>query len=156
FSAAVALGFGINAILKHDAIKMVWRRAIVAALLIFHALDLGAFGRLFIQTTAQTGPAPAPYRAVIDREIDDGRIAFDFEEIRNYSDLYDSAGVFDSLLLANPYRVMIRLMNQPPDYNTQLFDALDFTLPALQAAGVRFLITTEQPDWAKNGPTDSS
>ena len=144
FSASVALGFGVSAFLKSKAFTLRVRQALVACCLLLHGADLGGFGRHFIQTSPRPAKRSAPYEQTLAREVKDGRICVDFWFLRGYGDRYDDAGVFDSLLLANPYRVILRLLGQPPDLNTEDMDASDLTLPALRAAGVRFVVTAAE------------
>jgi hypothetical protein len=144
FSASVALGFGVSAFLKSKVFTLRVRQALVACCLLLHVADLGRFGWLFVQTIPRQGYDSAPYEQTLAREVKDGRIGVDFGFVRGYGDRYDNGGVFDSLLLANPYRAILRLLGQPPDLNTQEMDGSDFTLPALRAAGVRFVVTVAE------------
>ena len=57
------------------------------------------------------------------------------------SDSYDDIGGFDSLILGNTYRVLLRLANADPKLNEEELDASRFPVPALQATGVGFVIT---------------
>jgi len=156
FAASVALGFGVNAFLKSKVFTLRVRQALVVCCLLLHVADLGGFGRLFVQTIARQRYDSGPYERTLAREVKDGRIGVDYEFVRSYGDRYDDAGVFDSLLLANPYRVILRLLGQPPDLNTQDMDASDFTLPALRAAGVRFVVTVaERKDLTLAGRSNS-
>jgi hypothetical protein len=141
FSASVALGFGVSAFLESQWFTPRVRQGLVACCLLLHMADLGGFGLHFIQTVPRRGSDSAPYEPILSREVKDGRIAADLDLWHGYGDRHDLAGVFDSLLLADPYRVMLRLSGQPPDLNVQDWDGSDFKLPALRAAGVRFVVT---------------
>ena len=144
FAASVALGFGVSAFLKSKVFTPGVRQALVACCLLLHLVDLGGFGWRFVRTRARQHHDSGPYEQTLAREVKDGRIGVDFELVRDYGDRYDDAGVFDSLLLANPYRAILQLLGQPPDLNTQDMDGSDYTLPALRAAGVRFVVTAAE------------
>ncbi len=144
FSASVSLGFGVSAFLKSNVFTLRVRQALVACCLLLHVADLGGFGWNFVKTVPRERHDSGPYERTLAREVKEGRIAVDFSLRRNYGDRYDDAGVFDSLLLANPYRAILRLNGQPPDLNVQDMDVSDFKLPALRAAGVRFVVTVDE------------
>ena len=144
FSASVALGLGVSAFLKSKVFTPRVRQALVACCLLLHGADLGGFGRHFVQTVPRQGQDSAPYEQTLAREVKDGRICVDSDLLLGYGDRYDDAGVFDSLLLANPYRAMLRLTGQAADLNIEDMDASDLTLPALRAAGVRFVVTAAE------------
>jgi hypothetical protein len=114
----------------------------VAFYLLFHLLDLGGFARQFVRTVHWPAFGTAAFDGVLAGELRGGRIAAD--------DLlagYDDAGGFDSILLANPYRAILGVAGKPPDFNEQQLDGSALPIPALQMAGVRFVITeAERPD----------
>ncbi len=134
FSASVALGCAVSA----------WsaRNLILALCLIAHAVDLGGFARLFVKPV-QPESLSREFQQVLNRELGAARIAA--EDPADHG-LYDDAGIFDSILLANPYRAMLGLAGLPRDLNEQRVDASEFPIPALEAAGVRFVITSDQRD----------
>jgi Bacterial membrane protein YfhO len=116
---------------------------LLGAFLVAHTLDLGGFARMFVRP-APADDFPPAFQKTIDAEIGDARTASDDPA---YYERYDDAGIFDSILLANPYRALLRLAGLPADFNEQRVDASSYPLPALQAAGVRFVITPEErPD----------
>jgi hypothetical protein len=141
FAASVALGFGVSAFLKSKVFAPRMRHMLVAYCLLLHVADLGAFGLLFVRPIDRSHYNSGPYEQTLAREVKDGRIGLDYEFVRAYGDRFDDAGVFDSLLLANPYRTILRLQGEPPDLNTQEMDGSDFTLPALRATGVEYVVT---------------
>jgi hypothetical protein len=144
FSASVALGFGVSAFLNSSLFTPRVRQALVGCCLLLHVADLGWFGQRFLVTLPRERYDSGPYEKTLAREVKDGRVAVDFVLRREYGNRYDDAGVFDSLLLANPYRMVLRLQGKPPDLNVQDMDVSDFTLPALRASGVRFAVTAEE------------
>jgi hypothetical protein len=136
FCAAVALGAGVDAIRRAR-----WPLLLVAVLLCLHFADLWGFAHWFIQTTPREEDPPA-FQAIIDREAGDGRIA----EQRVYQtfsndDRHDDAGGFDSIFLARVYRGILALAESPPGLNRQWIDATELPVKALQATGVRLVIT---------------
>ena len=144
FAASVALGFGVNAFLNCNLFTLRARQALVGFCLLGHALDLGGFARTFVQTTDWPEQEPQPFEQILARDVKDGRIAADDISYRGH---FDDAGAFDSILLANPYRALLGLNGSPRDLNEQHLDATLFKIPALQAAGVKFVITLDKrPD----------
>jgi len=140
FPAAVALGCAVNAFQTTSWLTWRARSLILALCLVGHAVDLGGFARLFIQP-APHERFPRVFEAVLSRELNGARIA---AQDPAYHGLYDDAGIFDSILLANPYRAMLGLAGLPRDLNEQRVDASEFPIPALEAAGVRFVITSDE------------
>jgi hypothetical protein len=94
-----------------------------------------------VQTTDWPEPEALPFEQIVARDVGDGRIAAD--DI-SYGGQYDDAGVFDSILLANPYRALLGLTGAPSDFNEQHLYATEFSIPALRAAGVKFVITEDE------------
>jgi hypothetical protein len=142
FCAAVALGAGVDAVRRAR-----WPALVVAVILCLHFADMWGFDHWFIQTSPRDEEAPE-FQAILDREVGDGRIAEErYYEILSNSDRHDDAGGFDSIFLARFYRGLLALAGAPPDLNRQWFDASELPLKALQATGVRFVITTKtRPD----------
>jgi hypothetical protein len=137
FAAAAAFGAGLDAL---AAIPRIGSTAVALCLLV-HAVDLGGFTRLF--TIAVPRPPKAPFQAVLAREVGDGRIAADQNLDFTYP-AYDDAGGFDSIFLARPYRALLALNGSPPDLNEQLMNGAEYSVAALRAFGVRFVITESQ------------
>ncbi len=138
FSASVALGFGVHELLNRNAPKLRLRQGIVVLVLIAHTLDLGGFARLFVTTTRWPAPGDGSRWT---QEIHEARIAAHTSLAEWYRDRFDDVGIFDSILLANPYRAVLGLAGAPPDLNVQDLDGSRLPIPALQGAGVRYVIT---------------
>ncbi len=143
FCAAMALGAGADA-----ARQLRWprrasvRNALLAALLTAHFVDLWGFGHRFIQVNPREKDIP-DFQAILDRETGDSRIA----EQRSYpmvsnDDRHDDAGGYDSIFLARFYRGLLALAGARPGMNRQWFDASELPVKALEATGVRFVITS--------------
>src|ERR1700734_91701 len=115
----------------------------LAALLALHFADLSWFAHWFIETYPREEEA-LPFRATLDREVGSGRIAQEREDsVFSYGDRYDDAGGFDSIFLARFNRAYLALAGQAPGTNEQLCDASVLPVNALEALGVRFVVTTE-------------
>ncbi len=136
FAAAVALGFAVTAFLNSNLLKPRARQFLVAFCLLFHMLDLGGFAQKFVQPLDWPAAGTAAFDRVLARELKDGRIAADHTLAG-----YDDVGVFDSILLANPYRAILGIAGAQPNLNEQQLDGSSLPIPALQIAGVRFVIT---------------
>ncbi len=139
FSASVALGWAVSLFMASGWFSLRIRQVIVLLCLVAHAADLGSFARLFVQP-AERDDLPQTFQKILDRELGGQRIA---AEDLAYHGRYDDAGIFESILLSNPYRAMLGLAGFPPNTNEQVIDAAGFPIPALEAAGVRFVITSE-------------
>ncbi len=144
FAGSVALGFGVDAFLASDVLKLRVRQAVVALCLALHVVDLGGFARLFVQTEKREPSQALAFEPILARELNDARIAADESLMPAYRVRYDDVGVFDSVLLANPYQAILGLNGAPPDFNEQRLDGSELKIPGLQAAGVRFVITTTE------------
>jgi hypothetical protein len=139
FCAAVALGAGVDAVRRAR-----WPRFVVAVVLCLHFADLWGFARRFVQLTPRDEDPPA-FQAIVDREVGDGRIAEERAYYATFSndDRHDDAGGFDSIFLARLYRGVLALAGDPPGLNRQWIDASELPVKALEATGVRFVITTK-------------
>ncbi len=142
FCAAVALGAGLDLLsratwLRSQAVKM----TVIAVLLAVHYVDLRGFSHLFVQSYPRDTAAPA-FQNILDHETGSGRIAEEREDdVLPYEERYDDAGGFDSIFLARFNRGYVALAGLPADTNEQLFDASVLPVKALEALGVRFVIT---------------
>jgi hypothetical protein len=77
--------------------------------------------------------------------------------VAQFGDRYDDIGVFDSILLAKPYRAILRLNGDPAALNVQRLDGSELSVAALRATGVRFVVTTtERTDLPLAGSTDEA
>ena len=143
FCAAIALGAGVDAVRNLRWPERKWAiNAFLGLLLTLHFADLWRFGHWFIQTYPRDNETPA-FQARLDREVGSGRVAEAREDlVFSYEDRYDDAGGFDSIFLARFDRGYLALAGEPPDTNEQLLDASELPVKALEALGVRFVITT--------------
>ncbi len=132
FALAIAFGLGVDTLLRSKPIGWV----AVAAVLIFHAWDLGSTSRLFI-TPGPVHPLAIPEFA---NEMGNGRIAVSRVLDLQLSRDHDDAGGFDAIFLAHTYRALLALTGAPPRSNEEVLDASAWPVSALQAAGVEYVI----------------
>ncbi len=144
FCAAVALGVSVDRLLRINWHAGAWLvRAGVALLLVLHIADLWHFDHWFILSYPREDSSPA-FGSTIARELGDYRLAAARNgAIDSYEEKWDDAGGFDSIFSARFNRAYMALAGQPADTNEQLFDASELPRHALEALGVRFVITTE-------------
>lgn len=158
FCAAVAMGVGIDAFRRARwPVRASIRTGLIVAALCLHFVDLWGFAHLFVQVTPRKGETPE-FEAILDREVGDGRIGEERDGlIFSYADRYDDAGGFDSILLSRFNRGLLALAGAPRDLNQQEIDASEFPVKALEATGVRFVITTQdRTDLQLAGSTDEA
>ncbi|HEV2689993.1 MAG TPA: YfhO family protein [Bryobacteraceae bacterium] len=138
FAASALLGFGVDAFWNS---RLRFRQSLVILCLAGHFLDLSGFARLFTQPVPRADEESAEFRKILVSEVKDARIASDDLA---YRDRYDDVGIFDSILLANPYRAFVGLAGKPRDWNDQRLDGSELGLSALQAAGVKIVIGSNE------------
>lgn len=141
--AAAALGAAVDA-----ARKLPWSRRVLhgglALILSLHFADLWRFADRFIETYPRD-EGLAAFQATLDHEIGDGRIADERDgNTPLYGERYDDAGGFDSVFLARFNRAYMAFAGEPRDTNEQVFYASLLPRRALEAMGVRFVISTEE------------
>ncbi len=142
FCSAVALGAGVDAVRGIEWPRRWVLNSALAVILALHFADLSWFAHWFIQTNPREEET-LPFQATLDREVGSGRIAQEREDtVFSYGDRFDDAGGFDSIFLARFNRGYLALAGEPPETNEQLFDASVLPANALEALGVRFVITT--------------
>jgi hypothetical protein len=132
FSLAAAFGAGVDRLLR-------WRPygcAAVAAILAFHAWDLGHTSRHFIFP----GPAHPLDTPEFARYVGTGRVALSPVLDLKLAYDHDDAGGFDAIFLADTYRKLLALIGAPHASNEEVLDASTWPVPALQAAGVEFVV----------------
>jgi len=147
FCVAVALGVAVDTFRGIELPRRAWIvNAALGILLALHFADLWRFAHWFIQTYPRETDAPA-FKATLDREVGDGRIAVAREDVlSSYPVLYDDAGGFDSIFSARFNRGYMALAGLPADTNEQVFDASTLPVTALEAMGVRFVISADARD----------
>lgn len=158
FCVAVAFGVCVDAVRAAEwPGRALVRNALLAACLTLHFADLWSFARRFIALNPRQDDTPG-FQAILDREVGNGRIAAAREDLTfSYADRYDDAGGFDSIFLASFNRGLLALAGQPPDLNQQVIDASTLPVRALEALGVRFVITQEtRQDLELAGSTDDA
>ncbi len=144
FAAAIALGFAVTALLESNRFGRRLGATLVGLGLLFQALDLGGFSRLFVRTIYWPAAGTVAFDEILQPELGDARIATDAALAPWFRDRYDDVGAFDSILLANPYRAILGMAGAPAGFNTQQIDGSLLSAPALQLAGARFVITVAE------------
>jgi hypothetical protein len=147
FSVAVALGNGVDAFRQaRRPARAGLRMALVVAVLSLHFVDLWSFSHLFVKVIPREPPSP-PFQQILDRQLEGGRVAREWNEPFWAGDRYDDLGGFDSIFLARFDRGLLALAGDPPNLNRQLIDASYLPVTALAATGVKFVVTAEsRPD----------
>jgi hypothetical protein len=116
--------------------------AITIALVAAHAFDLRTNVAHFIEAVDR--PADPGVPPALAEAVGDGRVAMDTDLIDPNNRRLDDVGVFDSVLLARPYRALLALSDQRPETNTQLISGPDLAPRALAWSGVRMVVTTRK------------
>jgi len=80
------------------------------------------------------------------KEVDDGRVAIDYELSLPMDRTVDDIGFFDSIMLARPYRLILSLSGSPRDLNIQNFNGSKMSSRGLTAMGVKFALTAAKRD----------
>lgn len=147
FSLALAAGVGADMLARRAGRhrRGLAAGAVLGALMLVHAVDLGTHGRAFIQMTrvppASSGPAD-PFEQQLRAAVGDGRAAIDVRLAAPYVRAIDDVGFFDSIMLAGPYAALMDLADLPPGHNVQLLDGSELNERALASTGVRLVVTT--------------
>jgi hypothetical protein len=145
FCVALAMGVAVDVVRRAGWFRRTWAvNGVLALLLAFHFADLWRFANNFIETYPRGDDAPA-FQAILDRELGNSRIAEERADvIFSDAERYDDAGGFDSIFLARFNRAYLALAGEPADTNEQVFDASELPVHALEALGIRFVITTQE------------
>lgn len=144
FALALAAGAAVDLLLRARA--QLPRGAAVAAagaisvLLVLHAVDLGKHARAFVVATDRPQDPDVP--SALAHAVGDGRIAYDSTIVDPLNRRFEDVGVFDSILLARPYRALLALAGLPPQTNRQLLSGSDLGPRALAWSGVKVVMTT--------------
>jgi hypothetical protein len=146
FAASAALGAAVDAVLSAVRPRSLFRWGIVGACLALHTFDLGGFSRHFVLAVPRLVASAPELHSFLARELGDARLALDAGHKLPLAGRYQNVGGFDSILLASYYRAMLPLMDAPDALNVQFIDASRLPLRALQATGVRFVVTSQPRD----------
>ncbi len=138
FALALAAGVGTQLCWNLGARRKGWRFLAVVAIAA-NAADVTIHDRCFIQNT------PPPRMDDVQRNIlaaaGDARVAFDFSLPLSVNREIDDIGFFDSLMLARPYRAVLRLAGRPETANIQEFDGSGMNASSLAWLGVKYVLT---------------
>jgi hypothetical protein len=145
FALALAAGAGTDWLLRLREPNARGRALLMGstlALMAVHAFDLRTHVSEFISTFDRPSDQGMP-SALVDA-VGDGRMAMDTDLINANNRRLDDVGVFDSILLARPYRAILALSDKPPETNVQFINGAELPARALAWAGVRVVVTTEK------------
>jgi hypothetical protein len=112
--------------------------AILALALLVHFIDLRTHTSAYLEITPYPGLDDAPSAV---ESIGDGRIAVDTTLIHSLNRRIDDVGVFDSILLAKPYRALTALAGWTPRINRQIFDGSELGWRALAWSAGRSVVS---------------
>jgi hypothetical protein len=142
FSLAVGMGAGVDALLGGLPTRIGrWKYAALGVVLVLHGLDLGGNACQFVKTELRADVLDC--EDVLEAQgalIPNGRVAID-STCGTSRSRFDDVGVYDSLLLARPYRALLAINGSSPRLNTQLVDGTMLEEPALRAGGVGLVVT---------------
>ena len=146
FCLALALAAGIERLWASLRRAPRWAAVFaVVVVLAAHAWDLGRHARAFVVTVPAKAPPPqAKQLAEMRERIGDGRIGIDYELETPFNRVIDDVGVFESLLLARPYRFVLETSGAPAGFNEQALSASQLSARTLRACGVR-IVWTKRP-----------
>jgi len=149
FALAVALGAGIHCAMGIP--RPMFHRAALFLLLMIHVIDLGLHDRRFIlRGSLNMPPKETEIVKKILKEVGDGRVAIDYGLSLPMNRMADDVGFFDSIMLANSYRLILDLAGASPELNIQNFNGSEMSSRGLAALGVKFVITTAKRDDLQN------
>jgi hypothetical protein len=143
FALAVATGAAVDVLVR-------WRGRLragaaagaalaIAAVVTAHVADVWHHAAPFV---VAVDPPPDPgVPPGLAQGVGDGRVAMDTVHIDPLNRRLDDVGVFDSILLARPYRALMALSGQPQDFNTQIINGPELPARALAWAGVRMVVS---------------
>ena len=149
FALAIAAGVGVDLALAHVQSRHVRGGYLALAVLIAaHAWDLGwHHDRTFVAAVAMPDPGDKRGEETLIRDLGQQRIAIGYDITKVYNRQIDDIGVFDSILLARPYRALMDVANAPPKLNVQNIDGSQVSARANQFFGVGLMLThTRRPD----------
>ena len=143
FALALAAGAAVDLLARRAGSlgRRRWAAGGLAIVVLAHAIDLGAHARAFVETTA-VPDADGQLGLQIGQFVGDGRAAIDARLGGRYVRRVDDVGFFDSIMLARPYAALLDLAGLPPGHNVQLLDGSELSVRALEATGVRLVVTT--------------
>jgi hypothetical protein len=143
FAMSVATGAAVDALVR-------WRGGLragaagavalaVAVVVAGHVADVWLHAAPFVEAV---DPPPDPgVPQGLAQGVGDGRVAMDTEHMDPINRRLDDVGVFDSILLARPYRALLALWGKPPETNTQIINGAELPARALRWAGVRMVVS---------------
>jgi hypothetical protein len=146
FALSLAAGAAVDALFRlRHRFSGATARFVVAATVVLvaaHAFDLRRHASAFVMVI--DAPADEDVSPALAQALGDGRAAIDTDLVHPLNRRVDDVGVFDSILLARPYRALLALSGQAPQTNTQMLSGPELGRRALQWAGVTVAMTTRR------------
>jgi hypothetical protein len=146
FALAIGAGVLIDVTVAHAQQKRwKWLAALVGIALIAHGLDLGYFhDRNFVIVVAVPTDQQQHDEKMLARDVGLQRVGIDYDSWLPYNRQLDDVGVFDSILLAKPYRALMELNTAPTNVNVQNIDAAQLLGRTNQFFGVARILTKHE------------
>ncbi len=144
FCMAVALGAAVDAFRRIRWSRRALGPGLLAAGLALHFADLWSHANRFIQVTPRFEETQE-FQTTLDRTVDNARIARSWRDLMRSS---RTAMTTRAVSIRSCWHRSIadfwRWQATRPDLNRQLVDASELPVKALEATGVRFVITTNE------------
>jgi hypothetical protein len=143
FTLAIAAGVGVDLAIAHAQSKHIpWGYLALAGVIVAHGWDLGwHHDRTFVAVVAMPDREDTREEEMLIGELGQQRIAIGYDIWQIYNRQIDDIGVFDSILLARPYRALMDVTNAPPKLNVQNIDGWQISARANQFFGVGLMLT---------------
>jgi hypothetical protein len=143
FALAIAAGVTIDLASKCAAARhWAWAYYVIGAVILAHGWDLGYWhDRKFIVAVGLPAHPDTSTHDALARELGNQRIAINCDIWQSYNREIDDIGVFDSILLAKPYRALMEVQGAPARLNIQNIDGSLLSARANQFFGVRAMLT---------------
>ncbi|MCS7034442.1 MAG: YfhO family protein, partial [Phycisphaerae bacterium] len=115
-----------------------------------HGWDLWRHNRLFLQPPIHSWRWTPRIEEMIIRMTGNQRVAIDIEEMLALNRMLDDVGFFDSIILANPYRALLRMEPRLGRQNIQQLNGSQLRPETLAHFGARLVVTRDnRPDLPK-------
>jgi hypothetical protein len=140
FSLALGMGAALDAYLRRSSNpgRRLWFAGVIVAL---HVVDLSAHARPFIRTRSPALSVMPSAESLISERLGEARVAIDYNLALDFNRRFDDVGFMDSIMLARPYRALLRLSGAPEDANLQALQGSALPARALSNLGVQYVVT---------------
>ena len=147
FALAIAGGALIDCAIKYARSRgWTWAMLLIGVVIAAQVWDLGyRHDRKFVTALAVPKTPDASEAQSIIREVGLQRAAINYNIQNIYNRQVDDVGVFDSILLARPYRAVMEVCGALPRLNIQNIDGWQLNARALRFFGVKLMLTNIPP-----------